>query len=242
MRTWSCGSAVIYVIEYLHKERAPNESPSVGSRISYWIIKAIKRRNTMKRLAVVSAAFFIFASCLLPDEFNMNIAIHDDLSFTFHYSGKLKDIFYMNAAQNGETISASDKASYDDLDKQLLSDPGFSKISSLGNGQYVVEFSHNGSIAEKKYVFMNESWAIMTFSYDESGALHIEQTSLDLSQNDQFKSLKYTPKGQISLTFDAKHVKIDTTSKGLRLAGNLGTFKFDQNTINGFSLKASATP
>ena len=118
-------------------------------------------KNYRTMLAAVTAVLMMsLSSCFLPEDFDVNITVRRDGSYTFRYDGNLVFATALSAIEDG-TFTKKDEASLKEQEKELRDSPGFKKAKYIGNARYKVSMEHSGKAGED-YDFISKEMSFFS--------------------------------------------------------------------------------
>ena len=140
----------------------------------------------MKRsLLVIVLTAILLSSCLLIDNYDLDVVVHNDQSFDLVYEGELNYVPAMDAVNKGE-FDDDKKKEFAELVQDLKETDGYTSVKNKGKGKIDVTFKKSVD-AGTDYYFLDKDFKYYSFIYNGDGELHISGFELD---NDSKKSIK----------------------------------------------------
>ena len=99
---------------------------------------------------MVFAFSWLLLSCLVPENFKVNVVLHKDGTYTFTYEGILTHAM-ARAAYVRKELSAKDEAEIKKSEKEFAEDTSYKKAIYLGGGQFKVAYEKNGKTTTPFY-------------------------------------------------------------------------------------------
>ncbi len=163
-------------------------------------------KNYRMMLAAVAAVLMMSLSgCFLPEDFEVNITVRRDGSYTFRYDGNLVFATALSAIEDG-TFTKKDEASLKEQEKDILKSPGFKKVKYIGNARYKVSMEQLGKAGED-YDFISKEMSFFSIKGQDDGTLEIKAFKLNEEEIEGVKASDYDFEGTLSVSVE-KGVKV----------------------------------
>jgi len=164
----------------------------------------MKNYRTML-MAIAAVVMLSLSSCILPEDFEANITLKRDGSYTFRYDGNLVHVLALSAIMEGK-LSKEDEASLKAQGKELRGSPGFKKAKYIGNARYKVSVEQSGKAGED-YYFTSKEMSIFSIKGRDDGMLEIKALKLNEKDMEILKALDFDIVGSLSVSV-AKGLKV----------------------------------
>lgn len=147
----------------------------------------------------------LLAGCYLPSQFNLDVRIGADGSYTVSYVGRLADSGLFVGLKKGDIDAAEEAERVERAKRDLARDPGFSTVTYVGEGFFEVRYEAAGNIFEDRtFTFVNGGSKILSISYvNKSNTLTLRGGTVPVNYQDRLESLDFTLEGQLRVITDA---------------------------------------
>jgi hypothetical protein len=177
---------------------------------------------------------FALSSCLFPEEFEVQIRINKDGTFTFTYEGILTFVLAKAEEVKKGKLSAKIENDLRKLEEEFKRDPRYKKVDYVGHAQYRVVFKDSGTLKNPYYFF--EKSEVQTnpilISIIPKGGNMVEITGYRLDENihKQLKALNMRLKGTLKVTTDG-NVKQHNAKSTPSFFGFVGSYSWEIKSL-----------
>jgi hypothetical protein len=140
----------------------------------------------------------LLSGCWIPENFDANVKVNDDGSYTFTYDGTLAFALALAAAQEG-SLSQKDEADFAEEAEELRKEPGFKDVEYLGKGRYKVFVEKTGELGEEYYFLSRES-KIFAIQPQDDGSVSISAVSPSEKAINEFRSIGAKMAGTLTVS------------------------------------------
>jgi len=110
----------------------------------------IKNLRVLSLVTIASIFLLLLSGCWIPEDFDANVKVNKDGSYTFTYDGTLTFALALAAAKEG-SLSQKDEAEFKKEGEKIRQEPGFKEVKYLGKGRYKVFVEKTGKPGESYY-------------------------------------------------------------------------------------------
>ncbi len=161
----------------------------------------ITRARVAGLLAIVALA--TLAACYLPNAFRSEIRLGKDGSFALAFYGELIWAPLYRDIQNGKFTSDQIPEQVELIHQDLVRDPGFKSIESLGQGRFKVEYHREGRLKPSQEVtFVRRNAIIILMRANEDGSVTINGAGIRPADAKTITDMGLTMKGQFRIITD----------------------------------------
>ena len=157
----------------------------------------------MKRsLLLIILSALLLSSCLIPDNYELDVIVHNDLSAEMTYQGELNYLPAMDAVHKGE-YDDDKKKEFTDVVQSLKDSEGYTSVKNKGKGKIDVLFKKS-IIAGSDYYFLDKDFKYYSLVYNGDGELHISGFELDKDSKKSIKELNSKLSGKLCIQVPKK--------------------------------------
>ena len=156
-------------------------------------------------LIVTLGIALLLSGCWVPENFEANITVNKDGSYTFTYDGTLTFALALAAAKEG-SLSKKDEAEFEKEAEKLRKEPGFKKVEYLGKGRYKVFVEKSGKAGER-YYFLSREMKIFAVKPRQDGSIEITAARFSKKDLNELKSIGAKVNGTLTVSVE-KGVKV----------------------------------
>lgn len=156
-------------------------------------------------LIVTLGIALLLSGCWIPENFEANITVDKDGSYTFTYDGTLTFALALAAAKKG-SLSTKDEAKFEKEAEKIRKKPDFKKVEYLGKGRYKVFVEKSGKAGEP-YDFLSSEMKIFSVKPQQDGSLEITAAQFSKTDLNELKSIGSKVNGTLTVSVE-KGVKV----------------------------------
>lgn len=157
----------------------------------------------MKRsLMLIALTGLLLSSCLILDNYELDVIVHNDLSFDMVYVGELNYIPALDAINKGE-YDDDKKKEFTDVVQSLKDSEGYTSVKNKGKGKIEVTFKKSVDAGEDFY-FLDKDFKYYSFLYKNDGQLSIEGFELDKDSKASLKDIHSKVSGKLRILVPKK--------------------------------------
>ncbi|MFA6617814.1 MAG: hypothetical protein WCT23_01955 [Candidatus Neomarinimicrobiota bacterium] len=147
-----------------------------------------------------SGIFFVLiavllSSCLLPNNYELNVVLLKDGSFDMLYEGELIYTPVLDAISKGEYDKAK-KKEFNELVQSLEESEGYTSVKNKGKGTIEVKFKKSVDESSDFY-FLDKDFKYYSFLYNSDGELSISGFEVDKNSKEGLKAFNIKLSGQL---------------------------------------------
>jgi hypothetical protein len=157
------------------------------------------------RLAAAAALVLVaaLAACYLPNNYKSEIRIGRTGDFALAFYGELVWAPLYRDIQNGKFNSEQIPAEIELIRKDLVRDPGFKVVESLGQGRFKVEYERQGRLKPSDEVtFVRRNAIILLIRATPDGRVTINGAGIKPSDAKTIADMGLAMKGQFDIVTD----------------------------------------
>lgn len=211
-----------------------NGSTLTGPTREYPALNLAVRKKKIRVYSLIISlvvVMLLLAGCWIPENFEANITINKDGSYTFTYNGTLTFAPVLQAAKEG-IFSQEDEAIFAREAENFKRDPDYKQVQYLGKGRFKVLVKHLGKVG-KQYDFLSREMKIFSITPQQDGSIEITTLLLKKEELNELKSIGAKVNGTLTVSV-AKGVEIikhNAQSKPM-LFGLFGGYKWEITSID----------
>jgi hypothetical protein len=157
----------------------------------------------MKRsLLFIILSAMLLSSCLILDNYELNVIVHNDLSVEMIYEGELNYVPALDAVLKGE-YDDDKKKEFTDVVQSIKDSEGYTSVKNKGKGKIEVTFKKS-IIAGSDYYFLDKDFKYYSFIYNGDGELQIIGFELDKDSKKSINELKSKLNGTLCIQVPKK--------------------------------------
>jgi len=156
-------------------------------------------------LIITFGMALLLAGCWIPENFEADITVNKDGSYSFTYDGTLTFALALAAAKEG-SLSQKDEAEFEKEAEKIRKEPGFKKVEYLGKGRYKVLVEKSGKAGER-YYFLSSEMKIFSIKPQEDGSIVITAAKFSKKDLSELKSIGAKVNGTLTVSVK-KGVKV----------------------------------
>lgn len=182
-------------------------------------------------LLVVTSMALLLDSCWIPENFEANVTVNKDGSYTFTYDGTLTFALALAAAKEG-SLTQKEEAEFAKEAEKYRNEPGFKKVKYLGKGRYKVLVEKSGKPGEQ-YYFLSREMKIFSVNPQQDGSIKITATRFSKKDLNELKSIGAKINGNLIVSVErgVKVIKHNAQSEP-KLFGLFGGYKWEIKSVD----------
>lgn len=154
-----------------------------------------------------SRFFFVFiaillSSCLLPDNYELDVVVFKDGSFDMLYEGELKYTPVLDAISKGE-YDKEKKKEFTELVQKLKESEGYTSVKNKGKGIIDVKFKKSVDSGSNFY-FLDKDFKYYSFLYNSDDEFSINGFELDKNSQEGLNAYNIKMSGKLRVQVPKK--------------------------------------
>ncbi len=154
-----------------------------------------------KSIILLVLTVLLLTSCLIPDNYEMNITVNKIGSVDYEYKGELNYAPALEAMSKGE-YDDDTRDEVDEIVVELSKDEGYSSIKNLGKGKLSVSYENDVERGSDHY-FLDKDLKFYAFEYDDN-LLTISGVKIEDEGRKSMEELGIKLKGKLNITIPKK--------------------------------------
>ncbi|MDH2433798.1 hypothetical protein QCD60_14590 [Pokkaliibacter sp. MBI-7] len=155
-------------------------------------------KTRLLSLITTLAMTMLLSGCWIPEDFDANITVNKDGSYTFAYEGTLTYALALMAAKDG-VFSEKDEANLKKEAGKISKQPGVKEVEYKGEGRYRVVVEKSGKAGEK-YIFLSGNSKIFAITPKQDGAIEIKAVHISDKDLNKLKSMGAKINGALTVS------------------------------------------
>jgi len=157
----------------------------------------------LSRILFLLLVLFGLGGCYLPNQFDAEIRILRDGTFTISFQGLLiyAPLVYEISSKNLSPDEQRQKMQI--LERDLRRDSGFAEVQPQGKGQFKVRYKHSEKLeGSVLYTFVRRNSDILSMKLDKQGIVTIRGSALSADDAQRALQLGIRPGGTLKVVTD----------------------------------------
>ncbi|MBI4969462.1 MAG: hypothetical protein HZC25_15195 [Rhodospirillales bacterium] len=157
----------------------------------------------LSRILFLVLVLFGLGGCYLPNQFDAEIRILRDGTFTISFQGLLiyAPLVYEISSKNLSPDEQRQKMQV--LERDLRRDSGFAEVQPQGKGQFKVRYKHSEKLeGSVLYTFVRRNSDILSMKLDKQGIVTIRGSALSADDAQRALQLGIRPGGTLKVVTD----------------------------------------
>jgi hypothetical protein len=169
----------------------------------------------MCRWPVIVAALamvFSLASCYVPDKFVAEIRLGGNGDYALTYIGQLIWAPLFRDIRLNKVAAADIPVKIEEISRDMVRDPGFKQVESLGDGRFKVRYEHEGRLKPSDlYAFVRRNSIILELHASPDGKVAIDGRTLKPSDAVEATTMGLSVTGEFRVITDGKVIEHNAT-------------------------------
>ena len=173
----------------------------------------MRQRRRFGLIAVLLFVAGVAAACYLPDKFIAEIRLGKNGDYALHYIGDLTWAPLYRDIKEGRVPPEKIQEKIDLIEKDLKRDTNFTKVESLGDARFRVEYERQGRLAPSEQVtFVRRNAIILMIRSHPDGRITVDGNTLKPSDAQMATTLGLGVEGEFRVVTDG-YVKQQNASQ-----------------------------
>ena len=190
----------------------------------------MKRVRALSLMVIIGMVLLI-TGCWIPENFEANVTVNKDGSYTFTYDGTLTFALALTAAKEG-SLTQKDEAEFEKEAEKMRQEPGFKEVNYLGKGRYKVLVEKSGKPGEQ-YYFLSREMKIFSVVPQQDASIQITAARFSNKDLNELKSIGAKVNGNLTVSVEkgVKVIKHNAQSEP-KLFGLFGGYKWEIKSVD----------
>jgi len=183
-------------------------------------------------LAITLGITLLLSGCWIPENFEANITVNNNGSYTFTYDGILTFALALAAAKEG-SLSNKDEAALEKEVEKIRKEPGFKKVEYMGKGRYKVFVEKSGKAGEPYYFLSSHISEIFAIKPQQDGTIKITAARFSNKDLNKLRSIGANVNGTLAVSIE-KGVKVleHNAQSEPKMFGLFGAYEWEIKSID----------